>query len=43
MEQQAGGRAQMEAMPAEELEQLWNRAKTDEKQPGAKLESEERR
>ena len=43
MEQQAGGRTQMEAMPAEELEQLWNRAKTDEKQPGAKLESEERR
>ena len=27
MEQEAGGRAQMEAMSAEELEQLWSRAK----------------
>jgi XTP/dITP diphosphohydrolase/ATP diphosphatase len=27
MEQEAGGRAQLEAMSAEELEQLWNRAK----------------
>lgn len=29
MEQQAGGRAQMESMSAEELEQLWTRAKQE--------------
>ena len=43
MEQEAGGRAQMEAMAAEELEQLWNRAKTNEKHRGEKLTPEERR
>ena len=38
MEQEAGGRAQMEAMPADELERLWSRAKRNEK-----LISEEKR
>jgi XTP/dITP diphosphohydrolase/ATP diphosphatase len=38
MEQEADGRAQMEAMPADELEQLWSRAKSSEK-----LTSEEKR
>jgi XTP/dITP diphosphohydrolase/ATP diphosphatase len=31
MEREAGGRAKLEAMSAEELEQLWNRAKCGEK------------
>jgi XTP/dITP diphosphohydrolase/ATP diphosphatase len=38
MEQDAGGRERMEAMSADELEQLWNRAKS-----GEKLTSEEKR
>jgi XTP/dITP diphosphohydrolase/ATP diphosphatase len=38
MEQEAGGRARLEAMSTEELEQLWNRAKSSEK-----LASEEKR
>jgi XTP/dITP diphosphohydrolase/ATP diphosphatase len=38
MEQEAGGRARMEAMSAEALEQLWSRAKSNEK-----LTSEEKR
>jgi XTP/dITP diphosphohydrolase/ATP diphosphatase len=38
MEQDAGGRERMEAMSADELEQLWNRAKG-----GEKLTSEEKR
>jgi XTP/dITP diphosphohydrolase/ATP diphosphatase len=38
MEQEAGGRARLDAMSAEELEQLWNRAKSSEK-----LTSEEKR
>ena len=38
MEQEAGGRARLDAMSAEELEQLWNRAKSSEK-----ITSEEKR
>ena len=38
MEQDAGGRERMETMSADELEQLWNRAKS-----GEKLTSEEKR
>ena len=38
MEQEAGGRAQMEEMPAEELEKLWGRAKDNER-----LRTEEKR
>ena len=38
MEQEAGGRTRLEAMPAGELEQLWNRAKHNER-----LTSEEKR
>jgi XTP/dITP diphosphohydrolase/ATP diphosphatase len=38
MEREAGGRARIEAMSADELEQLWNRAKSSEK-----LTSEEKR
>jgi hypothetical protein len=32
MEQEAGGRAQMESMSAEQLEVLWDRAKKIQKQ-----------
>ena len=42
MEQEAGGRARLEAMSAEELEQLWDRAKSNEKQSSEKLTSEEK-
>jgi XTP/dITP diphosphohydrolase/ATP diphosphatase len=38
MEQEAGGRAQLEAMSAEDLEELWNRAKDK----GTKISEEER-
>jgi XTP/dITP diphosphohydrolase/ATP diphosphatase len=43
MEQEAGGRTRLEAMSADELEHLWNRAKSSEKQTGEKSTFEERR
>jgi XTP/dITP diphosphohydrolase/ATP diphosphatase len=43
MEQEAGGRTRLEAMSADELEHLWNRARSSEKQTGEKSSSEERR
>ncbi len=43
MERDAGGRARLEAMSADELEQFWNRAKISEKQSSEKITPEEKR